>query len=1343
MQPACIARQVAVLLLCSTASAEVLISEFLASNRNGLEDEEGGTSDWIEFYNNGANPVNLDGYYVTDNPGNLIKWRFPSVTLGAGEFVVVFASDPVRQEVGQPLHTGFNLGAAGEYLGLVGPDGETILQEFAPAFPEQFADVSYGFASTSVETVLLGDGSPARALVPSDDALGESWGARDFNDSSWVAGALPAGYEDGAGYENLIALDVAATPDGGAYLRIPFEVTDPEDIDRLVLSVRYDDGFRAFLNGRLVAARNAPDGSLPGDGLVSFTHTVSGGGAGDLTGVTVVRGGVSRTYSTAQLIPVTLTAFNAGSTSNLAVPAGSGVPPAGMRAALLEMDATLNSGVINPGLGGAPLATDPVPGTTPGFAIDFAEPIVNAPGPDIVFFELQTTSNPATGDPINVGPLTGVTGGTRRAIRVDDYDIPFVSGAPLAPFDLFAGSIGSLDALQNSAFSAGSSGLNGFRAIATGIDLSDLGFSPGESAVGLFIQGVGASIVDPVFIAGLPEEPGAGWNATASASRADADALVAESIDISQATGEIVSGDNVLAIHGLNASGSDDDFLIAPELVATRLEQGNSALRYFSTPTPGAPNDAGASDLGPLAHDISHAPAVPGDGDDLVVTAVVDTLGEPVEEVSLTYRAMFGAETTVAMAPGAAGSYSAVIPAAAADPGEMLRYFITTEDAAGNTGRFPRFGDPFGSPEYFGTVVADPSVTTPMRVMHRFVADVPATNTDAGTRASVYFDGQFYDNVFMRIRGRGSRSWPKKSYKIDFNDGHHFRFRPDFPRVDEININSTWSDPSYIRTVLAFETWRDAGSPSSDVQLIRVQQNGAFFNLAVMIEQVDRDYLRRHGLDADGALYKMDTNSLDSSTRGLEKKTRRDEGNSDLQALIDGLNLEGREREIFLFDNVNLPSEITYLAANVLSQHVSGTVRNYYVYRDSEGSGEWQELPWDPDISHGHVFASQSGLLATDDSPSNPWSHPLMGSFSHPLTYGSVGTIAQPLRGAIYAEPRTREMFLRRLRTLMDAFLAGDHYGSRVAALRDLIGGDTPLDAAEWGANTYTGAEVPLQQSLDNLIDNYFAPRRTHLFQTHLASNASYADRAGIPDMQPADAGVSIGRFEFSPPSGNQDDEWIEIRNPNAFAADISGWALAGAVGMTFREGTVIPAGERCYVTPDVVAYRRIFGGQGHFVQGDYNGHLAREGETLELRRRDGVVVESITYIDSRPAWDATYFDQVELGDPNVSADGADPDGDRRSNFDEFVFGGRPDRADPGGDVYLALVPEGSVAFTFSRRIDAPYLDFIVEGSQDLLTWVVVDVEVPVTHGSGMAPVTVEMPAGVATHAYYRVRATR
>src|SRR5688572_14404520 len=63
------------------AMTGVVISEFLASNASGITDEDGERQDWIELTNTSATPVDLAGWGLTDDAGDLAKWILPSTTL--------------------------------------------------------------------------------------------------------------------------------------------------------------------------------------------------------------------------------------------------------------------------------------------------------------------------------------------------------------------------------------------------------------------------------------------------------------------------------------------------------------------------------------------------------------------------------------------------------------------------------------------------------------------------------------------------------------------------------------------------------------------------------------------------------------------------------------------------------------------------------------------------------------------------------------------------------------------------------------------------------------------------------------------------------------------------------------------------------------------------------------------------------------------------------------------------------------------------------------------------------------------------------------------------------------
>jgi hypothetical protein len=127
----------------NAAFSDVRINEFLADNGTGIRDEDSTRQDWIELYNGGPTPVNLAGWFLTDETANLTKWCFPAgVQLQPNAYLLVWASAKDRTNIGA-LHTNFRLGKNGGFLGLVGPDSNTLVSAFSP-YPAQRTDASYG-----------------------------------------------------------------------------------------------------------------------------------------------------------------------------------------------------------------------------------------------------------------------------------------------------------------------------------------------------------------------------------------------------------------------------------------------------------------------------------------------------------------------------------------------------------------------------------------------------------------------------------------------------------------------------------------------------------------------------------------------------------------------------------------------------------------------------------------------------------------------------------------------------------------------------------------------------------------------------------------------------------------------------------------------------------------------------------------------------------------------------------------------------------------------------------------------------------------------------------------------
>ncbi|NQV33547.1 MAG: CotH kinase family protein, partial [Phycisphaeraceae bacterium] len=144
----------------------ITISEFSAVNDKGLSTFVEGLetrSDWIEIHNAARESINLDGWYLTDDPENLTLWAFPEIHIGPQQTVIVWASGiqaedhpenwPYVDDLGD-YHTNFRLSRDGDYLALISPDLQ-VVHEYAShsitkdlwGYPPQKEGVSYGLCA--------------------------------------------------------------------------------------------------------------------------------------------------------------------------------------------------------------------------------------------------------------------------------------------------------------------------------------------------------------------------------------------------------------------------------------------------------------------------------------------------------------------------------------------------------------------------------------------------------------------------------------------------------------------------------------------------------------------------------------------------------------------------------------------------------------------------------------------------------------------------------------------------------------------------------------------------------------------------------------------------------------------------------------------------------------------------------------------------------------------------------------------------------------------------------------------------------------------------------------------
>ena len=1361
-----------------------LVTEFMADNNHTLQDHEGDYSDWIEIYNPDPVAHTLTGYHLTDSASNRTKWEFPAVTLGAGSYLVVFASGKNRAltwtDVGgthTEYHTNFKLAAGGGYLALVAPDGATVVSQYAPQYPGQVPDVSYGLSTAASAVALAAPGAAAKWLVPAAQAnLDPNWKEIGFSEAGWSSGTTGIGYD----------IYAAPTPSGaGTFYYGPFGGSGAWHLYEVVTTTAtWSSAYTAAqgkmqsdVHGHLVTITSAAENQFirtiqstmtsPADLWIGLTDASTYGGTeyGNTSGWPAPTEGQTpaSTQRGAGFVWVSGEAFTyhlnvwAGSEPNNGTTENAGFMRVSdglwgdarissaftKKAYVIEYDLNLPS--MGPGftvlekhdaaivdLASAAASLDA------GGGVCYAAPFINHIDPQDYGEGHFGGSVPFGGDTSTddenfalrvTGVLHITTAGQYTfGVNSDDgfrlkitgaaftaaYGSGTTCGGDTLAFDGLRGPADSLgvctlgagdypfqlDYFENgggseieffAAAGAKSAYDSSFKLVGNTrsgglalVDVRDLAATSIQAAM----RGVNASAYvrlsftatsladiryltlrmkyDDGFVAyinGHEVERASApdtvlWNSAAAGDRPDSQATAWAAFDISDMIGFLVPGTNVLAIQGLNVGKDDADFLVLPELDATSGAYGASP-RYFVMPTPGAQNGAGTADLGPIVTDVSQPAMAPGASDPIVVTAGVRASISPLAAgtVALHYRVMWGSEAALTMyddgahGDGAAGDgvYGATIPAGAATPGQMVRWYVTAADTQGRTGRWPLFDDTSGpqgtgSPEYCGTMIAD-GVTSTMPILHWFVQD-PGAAADTGrggTDASFYYLGEFYDNVFCRFRG----GYATGGTKVDFNKGYYFRWDADHRRVSEINLNyqgGLATDDAWVRPIVAFEAYRDAGCPSCEAFMVRVQQAspaGITPVFRVAVEQVDDEYMKRQGLYGDGALYKMvgDVPQM-TDAFSFQKKNRRDETDrADLQAFLDGIHqADPVARMKYLFDHVDIPRFLDYQAATVIVQEMDSAQKNYYLYRDTpdasnpSGTGEWMMLPWDEHLTFGKNYG------INDYQAVDPQAHPFFADSEHPKIDGSWAS--NYMIDALLDVPEIKEMYLRRLRTAMDELLqpAGTPYAqryfeNRLDELYAQLMGD-PQFVARYGDLKWAFNDIK-NKYLGDWFDGsrWWYGARTHFYVDHSA-NASYPDFAGIPLAELGSPRIDFGALEYNPASGNQDEEYIELTNPNPFAVDISGWRLAGGIDYTFHDGVVIPAGGSLYVSPNVAAFRARAtgpgGNQGLFVQGNYDGRLTNWGETVRLLDNHGAEIDSLAYT-AAPSLPQQYLRVTEV----------------------------------------------------------------------------------------------------------------
>ncbi len=110
-----------------TQTANVQLAEVVASNTQYAPDENGVAQDYVALRNTSADPVDIGGWYLSDDPKLPRMWKLPAgVTIPGGGTLVVHCSGLNRAEDPAHLHTSFRLSSEGETVTLSNASGQPV-----------------------------------------------------------------------------------------------------------------------------------------------------------------------------------------------------------------------------------------------------------------------------------------------------------------------------------------------------------------------------------------------------------------------------------------------------------------------------------------------------------------------------------------------------------------------------------------------------------------------------------------------------------------------------------------------------------------------------------------------------------------------------------------------------------------------------------------------------------------------------------------------------------------------------------------------------------------------------------------------------------------------------------------------------------------------------------------------------------------------------------------------------------------------------------------------------------------------------------------------------------------
>lgn len=228
--------------------------------------------------------------------------------------------------------------------------------------------------------------------------------------------------------------------------------------------------------------------------------------------------------------------------------------------------------------------------------------------------------------------------------------------------------------------------------------------------------------------------------------------------------------------------------------------------------------------------------------------------------------------------------------------------------------------------------------------------------------------GEFAPNCIVQIRGATSTRSPQKSYKIEINKNEGY-----WREQRTINLNKHVYDTVRFRNKLSYDLLKTIpGAFSLRTQFVHLyvkdltegDADAQFvdYGLYTQVEQVNKTYLRNHGLDEFGQLYKAtmfeflqydalklkDDPEYDQEAFEQVLEIKGDDDHTKIIAMLNDLNNFSIPIEDILDKYFDEENYFTWFAFQILTGNTDTTSQNFYLYSPHNGN-KWYFISWDND----------------------------------------------------------------------------------------------------------------------------------------------------------------------------------------------------------------------------------------------------------------------------------------------------------------------------------------------------------------------------------------------------------